>query len=59
MVSNGRFQRARKSFGSRRFNRRSGYSSRLAILRRLPYRKKSSIEKKYFDKTYQSSVLEV
>ena len=58
MAGYGRFNRARKGFGSRRFSRRSGYSSRFSNFKKTSYRKKLSIEKKYFDKTYQSATLE-
>lgn len=58
MAGYARFQRARKSFGSRRFNRRSGYSSRFSNFKKTSYRKRLSIEKKYFDKTYQANTNE-
>ena len=38
--------------------RRSGYSNGFSNFKKTSYRKKLSVEKKYFDKTYQSSVLE-
>jgi len=58
MAGYARFQRARKSFGSRRFYRRSGYSSRVNNFKKTSYRKRLSIEKKYFDKTYQANTNE-
>ena len=58
MVSYGKFNRARKSFGSRRFNRRSGYSGRFSNFKKTSYRKKLRIEKKYWDKTYQGTTAE-
>ena len=58
MVSYGRFNRARKGFGSRRFSRRGGYSSRFSNFKKTSYRKRLSIEKKYFDKTYQANTNE-
>lgn len=50
MAGYARFQRARKSSGSRRFYRRSGYSSRFSNFKKTAYRKRLSIEKKYLDK---------
>lgn len=58
MVSYGRFNRARKGFGSRRGMRRSGYNNRFSNFKKTSYRKRLSIEKKYFDKTYQANVNE-
>lgn len=58
MVSYGKFNRARKGFGSRRFNRRSGYNNRFSNFKKTSYRKRVSIEKKYFDKTYASNFVE-
>lgn len=58
MAGYARFQRARKSFGSRRSIRRSGYSSRFSNFKKASYRKRLSIEKKYFDKTYQANTNE-
>lgn len=58
MVSYGKFNRASKGFGSRRFNRRSGYNNRFSNFKKTSYRKRVSIEKKYFDKTYASNFVE-
>ena len=68
MAGYARFRRARKSFGSRRGMRRSGGSrgSRYGYkktkgrgkLRFATVGFSRNVEKKYFDKTYQSSVLE-
>lgn len=58
MAGYARFQRARKGSGSRRFNRRSGYNNRFSSFKKTSYRKRVSIEKKYFDKTYQANALE-
>ena len=59
MATYDRFRRARKSFRSLRGNRRNDYSNRFRNFKKASYRKKLSVEKKYFDKTYQSSILEV
>jgi len=58
MATYDRFRRARKSFRSLRGNRRNDYSNRFRNFKKASYRKKLSVEKKYFDKTYQASVLE-
>ena len=55
MAGYARFQRARKSSGSRRFYRRSGYSNRVNNFKKIRYTKRLSTEKKYFDKTYQAN----
>lgn len=68
MAGYARFRRARKSFGSRRGMRRSGSGrgSRYGYKKTRGHRKlkfatvgfSRNVEKKYFDKTYLSSVLE-
>ena len=68
MAGYARFRRARKSFGSRRGMRRIGGSrgSRYGYKKARGRRKlkfatvgfSRNVEKKYFDKTYQSSILE-
>lgn len=58
MAAYDRIRRSRKSFGSLRGNRRNDYSNRFRNFKKASYRKKLGIEKKYFDKTYQSDTNE-